>query len=308
MAKAKAKKALTVSKADGVAIFKALGFAAKAVDGWSDDMLLKKLNKLPQLIDDGKKLKDKKLDKLLQEIVAHVEDGGAVELAAGKAGKKDKAAAPAKGKAKGKGKKAAADEDDEDDDSDDDEEEDADDEDDDDSDSDDEEDGDDDEDGDDSDDDEEDDEEESEDEDDSDDDGDEDADDEDEDESDEEDEDDSEDDEDDEEDDVPATKKKSKDKGKGKGGKDDGAAKKPGVIQAIINCLEGATEDKPVSKKSILKVLVKKFKDREESAMQTTINVQLPNRLKTEKGLNIQKNEKGYWIAKGKAKVKAKKK
>ena len=67
----------------------------------------------------------------------------------------------------------------------------------------------------------------------------------------------------------------------------------PGVIGTIIQTLVGT---KPVSKKAILARLQKKFKDKAPEGMWSTINIQVPNRIKTEKLLTIDKDDKGYWI------------
>lgn len=73
--------------------------------------------------------------------------------------------------------------------------------------------------------------------------------------------------------------------------------KRPGVIATIAEVLEGASEEKPVTKDDILKVLVKKFPDREADSMKKTINVQVPTQLRNKKDINVQKNEKGYYVA-----------
>lgn len=319
MAKTKSKpKTFTVDAAQARAMFVALTFSKAAVDGWDDARLTSKLNKLGQLTEDGKTLKDKKLNALLTECKDTLEAGGTITVAAAAGGKKGKPAADAKpAKGKGKAKPAADDEDDDSDDADDEEEEDdedSEDADEDDDSDDDEEDADDSDDEDDGDEDGDDEEDSDEDDEDSDDDGDEDADDEDADTDSDEDEDES-DEEEDEDDDVdekpkkgkgktpPAKDKKSKGKAKG-----EAPPKKVGVVQCIVDALTAATEQKPVTKKGILAKLVKKFPDRDEDGMETTINVQVPNRLKTEKGLNIVKNEKGYYIAAGKVKAKKPKK
>src|SRR5690606_3546912 len=109
-----------------------------------------------------------------------------------------------------------------------------------------------------------------------------------------------------EEDEEPAPKKK--------GGKDKPAAadkappkkaggeKGPGVIASIIEFLEAASEEKPLSKDKIVERLAKRFPDRDPESMSKTVAVQVPNRLKSDKGLNIKKNDRGYWIVTGKKK------
>jgi len=74
------------------------------------------------------------------------------------------------------------------------------------------------------------------------------------------------------------------------------APKKVGVIATIIECLNGATEKKPVDKPTILEGLVKRFPDRKAEGMMSTINIQVPSRLKTDKQIVVSKGEGGYWI------------
>ena len=85
-----------------------------------------------------------------------------------------------------------------------------------------------------------------------------------------------------------------------------GDGKGPGVIGSIVEIVSAATKDKPIMKKDILTKLAKRFPDRSEEAMKATLNIQLPGRLRSEKGLNIQKSaEGGYYLAKGAAKAEA---
>lgn len=58
--------------------------------------------------------------------------------------------------------------------------------------------------------------------------------------------------------------------------------KRPGVIASIVEAIENAGE-KGISKESILKILVKKFPDRQEKSMKNTINIQVPNRISKER-------------------------
>lgn len=70
-----------------------------------------------------------------------------------------------------------------------------------------------------------------------------------------------------------------------------------GVIATIIECLKGATKKKPISKETILKVLIEKFPDRQPGAMKSTISSQIPSGLKVEKKIEVQgSNEKGWWL------------
>lgn len=93
-----------------------------------------------------------------------------------------------------------------------------------------------------------------------------------------------------EDDDAPA-KPKGKAPPKSAGGEG-----KPGIIATIVSTVKNATEEKPVSKKGILAVLTKAFPDRDADSMMRTINVQVPNRIKKDKKLNVVKNDKGYYV------------
>jgi len=68
--------------------------------------------------------------------------------------------------------------------------------------------------------------------------------------------------------------------------------KKVGIIDTIISLLK----TKPITKEDIVKALVKKFPDREEKGMTSTVSIQLGGRLEKDKGLKIQKSDKGYSI------------
>jgi hypothetical protein len=76
--------------------------------------------------------------------------------------------------------------------------------------------------------------------------------------------------------------------------------KKPGVIACMIEMLRAADADNPVTKATMLKVLVERFPDRTETAMKSTLNMQVPSGLRTEKGLEVSitatDDGKGYWL------------
>jgi hypothetical protein len=73
----------------------------------------------------------------------------------------------------------------------------------------------------------------------------------------------------------------------------------PGVIGSIVEFLSAADAKKPITKKELVDKLAKRFPDREATSMMRTINVQVPNRLKTDKKLNVVKSDKGgYYIEK----------
>ena len=70
--------------------------------------------------------------------------------------------------------------------------------------------------------------------------------------------------------------------------------KRGGVIATIIECIK----DKPMTRESVLKVLVKKFPERKESSMNTTVNAAIPSYLTRERGLAITKDDKNCYFAK----------
>lgn len=84
---------------------------------------------------------------------------------------------------------------------------------------------------------------------------------------------------------------------------------KPGVIASIVEFLDKATAERPITKRQILAKLVARFPENDESGMMKTINAQVPRRLQVQKGLNVVKTEKGFFVDKapeGKFKKKAK--
>jgi hypothetical protein len=113
---------------------------------------------------------------------------------------------------------------------------------------------------------------------------------------DEEEEDEADEDDDEEEEDEDSVKVAKKKKASKKGGKANfqkaGGEGGPGVIGSIVEFLQEGTEDKPLSRADILKKLVKRFPERGEDAMKKTVNVQVPNRIAKDKGLDVIKVEK----------------
>lgn len=93
----------------------------------------------------------------------------------------------------------------------------------------------------------------------------------------------------DDDDDAVPVKKKAPKKAGGKKG--------PGVISSIAEFLNKTSAKKPLSKDEIVEKLVERFPDRSAESMASTVTIQLGGRLKKEKGLNINKNDKGYFIA-----------
>lgn len=79
--------------------------------------------------------------------------------------------------------------------------------------------------------------------------------------------------------------------------------KGPGIIDTILEVVQGGSATNPVTKADVMKKLEERFKDRKADAMIKTVNIQLPSRLnktKAEGGRSagIKKNEKGYYIPK----------
>ncbi len=75
-------------------------------------------------------------------------------------------------------------------------------------------------------------------------------------------------------------------------------SKGPGVIASIIEFLTKATAKRPLTKEQLADRLEKRFPERGRGAMLRTINCQVPTRLRKEKELDVQKNDKGYFINK----------
>lgn len=101
---------------------------------------------------------------------------------------------------------------------------------------------------------------------------------------------------DDEDDDDDEPVKPKKGKVKKKADSKPKAKKGPGVIATIIELLQAATKKKPITKDAIRDELVERFPERDGESMMRTINVQVPNRIKSDKGLTVVKTDKGYYI------------
>ncbi len=74
--------------------------------------------------------------------------------------------------------------------------------------------------------------------------------------------------------------------------------KKPGVIATIAGAIESAGKA-GISKEGILDILVEKFPERAKDSMQKTINVQVPNRITTER-FPVVKLKNGNFVKKAK--------
>jgi hypothetical protein len=100
-----------------------------------------------------------------------------------------------------------------------------------------------------------------------------------------------------EDEDKPAKKSSTKQKGAPQKAGGEGS---PGVIGSIVEFLSNASKDKPLTKKALGKKLKARFEDRDEESMMKTVNVQVPNRIKKDKGLEVLSKDtddgKAYWI------------
>lgn len=97
---------------------------------------------------------------------------------------------------------------------------------------------------------------------------------------------------------VKKSSKKKTTTAKKTGPKKAGGNGKPGVIGSILEFLQAASAKKPLTKEQIVAKLANRFKDRDPESMAKTVNVQVPSRISAEKGVNVEKNENGYYISK----------
>lgn len=86
-------------------------------------------------------------------------------------------------------------------------------------------------------------------------------------------------------------KKADSKKGKKEDVKTKKTDKKPGVVATIVELLENG----PITKEKAVEKLAKKFPERDPDKMATTFSIQL-NRIPKERGVSIEKSEKGYVI------------
>jgi hypothetical protein len=99
-------------------------------------------------------------------------------------------------------------------------------------------------------------------------------------------------------DDTPAagSNGKATKAGKTKKEKAPAAERGPGVIASILKFLQSGTAKKPVTKEDVHQKLIKLFPDRDADSMWSTINIQIPNRLRVDRGVHVNRNENGYWV------------
>jgi hypothetical protein len=76
----------------------------------------------------------------------------------------------------------------------------------------------------------------------------------------------------------------------------NGSGKKVGIIAAIIEVLESASAKKPVTRDEIHAKLVEKFPERDPKGMRNTVMSQVPGCLLKEKGITVNRNDRGYWL------------
>lgn len=72
----------------------------------------------------------------------------------------------------------------------------------------------------------------------------------------------------------------------------------PGIIESIVEFLSKGSKTNPLKKDDIVSQLAKRFPDRAETSLRSTVNQQVPTKLRKEKGHAVEKNENGYWIKK----------
>jgi hypothetical protein len=64
--------------------------------------------------------------------------------------------------------------------------------------------------------------------------------------------------------------------------------KGPGVLSTIADLLQAASAKKPITKAEIAAKLEKAFPDRDPESMAKTVGVQVPSRISTERGIDVQ--------------------
>lgn len=75
--------------------------------------------------------------------------------------------------------------------------------------------------------------------------------------------------------------------------------KRPGIIATIDVIIEKATQEEPVTKKDIIRELVKQFPDRDPTGMSSTVNTQVPSAVR-KRGLNVHQTQDGeFYIGVG---------
>lgn len=95
----------------------------------------------------------------------------------------------------------------------------------------------------------------------------------------------------------PAPKKEVKAEAEPKKEKKKG--KRPGIIATIDAIIEKATQEEPVTKKDIIRELVKQFPDRDPTGMSSTVNTQVPSAVR-KRGLNVHQTQDGeFYIGVG---------
>ena len=73
-------------------------------------------------------------------------------------------------------------------------------------------------------------------------------------------------------------------------------SKGPGVIDSILEFLQGANSKVPLTKDQLVQKLAARFKDREATALKTTVNCQLGKRIEEARKVKLNSNDQGYWI------------
>lgn len=76
----------------------------------------------------------------------------------------------------------------------------------------------------------------------------------------------------------------------------DGSRRKAGVIQTLVEFLQESSEDDPINKTDLCNKVLERFPNKTEKAVMSSIDSQVPTRLKTVKGIEVHRNKNGYWI------------
>lgn len=76
----------------------------------------------------------------------------------------------------------------------------------------------------------------------------------------------------------------------------DGSRRKAGVIQTLVEFLQEASEADPLSKTDLCNKVLERLPNKTEKSVLSSIDSQVPTRLKQVKGIIVHKNKNGYWI------------
>lgn len=78
--------------------------------------------------------------------------------------------------------------------------------------------------------------------------------------------------------------------------KKDGTRRKAGTIQTLVEFLQEASEENPINKNDLCQKVLERLPNKTEKSVMSSIDSQVPTRLKQVKGIIVHKNKNGYWI------------